>query len=227
MAVWSAGAQRPCKGVRQQEGGGKGAAPQRGRGEGSQAVFRQGTRAGRSRAQRGPGEHEARSAGPCTARGKTRSPRGAGERVSPLPPEGPARPLVGVGEAHGLRGGGTLGYGLPPVTARRTCAVSSTPCGAATPSPPRLKPPARSGQRLERTSPPRAARARPRGGSPCRRQAARTAHTRAGPQWRARSSRTGFPQPGGPPPEATRSPDQRHRGSRPQTGAGRNAPSSA
>lgn len=106
MAVWSGRAQRPFKGVWQQAGGGKGAAPQRGRGEGSQAVFRQGTRAGRSRAQRGPGEHEARSAGPCTARGKTRSPRGAGERVSPLPPEGPARPLVGVGEAHGLRGGG-------------------------------------------------------------------------------------------------------------------------
>ena len=39
MAVWSAGAQRPCKGVRQQEGGGKGGAPQRGRGEGSQAAI--------------------------------------------------------------------------------------------------------------------------------------------------------------------------------------------
>ena len=33
------GAQRPCKGVRQQEGGGKGGAPQRGRGEGSQAAI--------------------------------------------------------------------------------------------------------------------------------------------------------------------------------------------
>ena len=65
-------------------------------------LFRQGARAGRSRAQRGPGEHEARSADPCTARGKTSSPRGAGGWVSPLPPEGQARPLVGVGEAHGV-----------------------------------------------------------------------------------------------------------------------------
>lgn len=48
------------------------------------------------------------------ADGVTHAPReGAGEWFSPLPPEGPARPLVGVGEAHGFGVGAFRGDGAP------------------------------------------------------------------------------------------------------------------
>lgn len=138
MAVWSVKAQRPGKGVRQQEGGVEGAAPQRGRGEGSQAVFRQGTRAGRSRAQRGPGEHEARSAGPCTARGKTRSPRGAGGRVSPPAPRGSSATACGCGRSPRFAGWGDVGVRSPPGDrAENLCSVLDAlrRCNAVAPSP--------------------------------------------------------------------------------------------
>ena len=136
MAVWSAGAQRPCKVVRQQEGGGKGGAPQRGRGEGSQAAIpsravgldvsgAQGVercnassevphRSPPDRLRIRPGRTGA-AAPLIVARKNTLPDRGQGKGF-PLPPEGQARTLAGVGGAHGVRHWGGFGGRSPPVT---------------------------------------------------------------------------------------------------------------